>query len=624
MFVSSQFVSKICAAAVLILVLAATPKLSRAADGDLDPSFGNAGTVLTDFNNSADELSRMAVQPDGKIVAVGTTRGSNGLNKYALARYNPDGSLDATFGAGGKVTTVVASVLENANALLLLPDGKILIGGSIALPSTVDSSWALLRYNSDGTLDSTFGTNGIVTTNVGTYLDSIGRLAIQADGKIVAAGNTAIPRPPGEQRNSDIAVARYHPDGSLDATFGTNGIVVSDFGPVPNYFADDADALVLQPDGKILVAGDSDGSGYFDFLVARYNANGVLDATFGNGGFTKTDVGNGFEDGASDAVLQPDGKIILAGAANRSNAANLDFAVVRYNANGTLDTTFGNGGHVVFILDNLADEEFTSVVLQGDGKILALGDSNAANHSGFLLARLNPDGALDPAFGSSGIVRTPFGSHSVQTEQIVLQPDGKLLAGGFTPLYNTSDFALARYEFGSLQMTSAASRKTHGSAGSFDIALPATGAPGVECRSSGGSHSLVFTFNRNLVDGHADVVNGTATIAGKPSYNGNTLTVNLTGVADAQTITLMLSSVTDASGQSLAPVNVSMALRLGDVNENNAVTSSDISQVKANIGAPVTQTNFRSDVTANGSINSSDVSVVKAASGGDSSRQERQ
>ncbi len=602
-------------AATAVLVAFASP-VARAADGDLDPTFGNGGKVLTDFGGQ-DELGRVAVQPDGKIIASGVTRTGTGPNKYALARYNPDGSLDATFGNGGRVVTVLTNGTENSNALLLLPDGKIMIAGSIALPSVADFSWALVRYNADGSLDSTFGNNGLVTTNIGPSYDSIGRLALQPDGKIVAAGNTAIPRPPGEERNGDIAVARYNADGSLDPSFGNNGIVISDFGSVPHYFADDATAVLLQPDGKIIVAGDSDGGGYYDFLVARYNANGTLDATFGNNGFTKTDVGNGFEDGASDAVLQPDGKIVLVGAANRSYASNLDFAVLRYNANGTLDATFGNGGQTVFVLDNLADEEFTSVVLQPDGKIIALGDSNSSNRRGFLLARLKTDGALDATFGTGGIVATSFGSNSVQSAALVSQPDGRLVAGGFTPLYNTGDFALARYEFASpLQMTSAVSRKTHGSAGTFDIPLALSGPPAVECRSSGGDHTLVFTFNRTLSDGHASMVQGTAAIRGKPVYTGNTLIVNLSGVADAQTIVLTLSGVTDSTGQVMPPRNVSLQLLSGDVNGNGSVNASDVAQTKANAGTTVDQSNFRSDVVANGSINSSDVAAVKAASGG--------
>lgn len=435
-------------AAVSLLLLSGSGQVAQAADGDLDPTFGNGGKVVTDFSATIDELYQMAVQPDGKIVAIGTSRTGSSNNRYALVRYNSDGSLDTSFGTGGKVITVFANVTENANALLLQPDGKIMIAGSIAQPGVVDSSWALVRYNNNGSLDTSFGNGGLVRTNVGTYLDSVGSIALQPDGKIVAAGNTAIARPPGEQRNSNIAVARYNPDGSLDPTFGNAGLVISDFGPIPDYFADDASKVLIQSDGKIIVAGDSDGGGYYDFLVARYNSNGSLDQSFGSNGFTKTDVGNGFEDGASDAVLQPDGKIILAGAANRSNASNLDFAVVRYNSNGTLDSTFGDGGKFVFILDNLADEELTSVVLQSDGKILALGDSNSANHSGFLLARLNTNGTLDTTFGNGGIVRTPFGGDSVQSEHLLFQPDGKLLAGGFSPLYNTSDFVLARYLFG--------------------------------------------------------------------------------------------------------------------------------------------------------------------------------
>ncbi len=185
-------------------------------------------------------------------------------------RYTPDGALDPTFGNRGKAVTVLApNVSEVIDDILVLPDGKILAAGSIARPMVVDSSFALLRYNPDGTLDQSFGNGGIVMTNVATYLDSIGSIVHQPDGKIVAAGNTAIPRPPGEQRNSNIALVRYYADGSLDSSFGTGGIVVSDFGPVDNYFADDATKVLLQPDGKIVVTGDSDGSGYFDFLAGR-------------------------------------------------------------------------------------------------------------------------------------------------------------------------------------------------------------------------------------------------------------------------------------------------------------------------------------------------------------------
>src|SRR3954467_2720477 len=189
---------------------------AMAADGDPDPSFGSNGKVVTDFTNSTDWLGRIAVQPDGKIVAIGDT---HPCQKIALARYNPDGSLDATFGNGGKVVTV-ATVRESANGLLILPDGKIMISGSIDLPTSHDTSFALLRFNSDGSVDSTFGNGGIVTTNVGPDDDYAYAIARQSDGKHVAAGRRGIYFEPTEQIKGHVALARYNPDGSPDATFG--------------------------------------------------------------------------------------------------------------------------------------------------------------------------------------------------------------------------------------------------------------------------------------------------------------------------------------------------------------------------------------------------------------------
>jgi uncharacterized delta-60 repeat protein len=204
-------------AAVTILLFSGGGRTAWAADGDLDPAFGNGGKVVTDFNNSTDWLSRIALQPDGKIVAIGDTHPSH---KGALARYNPDGTLDATFGNGGKVITV-ANVRESATGLLILPEGKIMISGSIDLPSSSNTSFALLRYNSDGSADSTFGNGGIVTTDVGPNDDQAYAIALQSDGKIVAAGRRGIQFYPSEQRKGNVALARYNSDGSLDITLAT-------------------------------------------------------------------------------------------------------------------------------------------------------------------------------------------------------------------------------------------------------------------------------------------------------------------------------------------------------------------------------------------------------------------
>ena len=201
---------------VAMLLFLASWRMAQAADGDLDPTFGTGGKVVTDFTNSTDWLSRVAVQPDGKIVTAGVVFPGN---KYALARYNPDGTLDETFGTGGKVTTVLSgNVQGGADGLLLLPDGKVMISGSIDLPSSYDTSFALLRYNSDGSLDTTFGNGGVVTTNVGPDDDQAYRLALQSDGKIVAAGRRGIHFNPTEQRKGHVGLARYNPDGSLDTS----------------------------------------------------------------------------------------------------------------------------------------------------------------------------------------------------------------------------------------------------------------------------------------------------------------------------------------------------------------------------------------------------------------------
>lgn len=425
---------------VLVIIFAAVfvlwgERRAQAADGDLDPTFGSGGKVITDFNNTEDQLYRIAIQPDGKIVAIGSTRTSSESSKYALARYNPDGTLDATFGIGGKVKTVIANVLESATGLIILPNGKIMIAGSIAQPAASDSSFALLRYNANGSLDTTFGNGGIVTTNIGNYFDSIGRIALQSDGKIVAEGFTATFTGSSNQRKSDIVLARYNPDGSLDATFGNGGLVISDIDPD---FADDALALMIQPDGKLVIAG----ADREDFLVARYNSNGTLDTTFGNNGFTRTDMNNQSDDLAAGAILQPDGKIILAGFAQQACCTlQTAFAMARYTSNGLLDPTFGNGGKVVF-----GSGELTSVVLQPGGNIITLGHSGA-NSS---LSRFNANGSLDSTFGNAGSVSTNFGGDNLESENLILQTDGKLVASGFSekPFYKNSDFVLARYLVG--------------------------------------------------------------------------------------------------------------------------------------------------------------------------------
>jgi uncharacterized delta-60 repeat protein len=435
---------RITARCFFLLAIFSLAGFSRAADGDLDQTFGNGGKVLSDLSGGFDHLSQIALQADGKIVAAGDFRLSNGNPHIELARYNSNGTLDASFGTNGRVTTTVSTFGEVANGVAIQPDGKIVIVGSVASPGAGDTSFLTVRYNANGSLDAGFGAGGVVITNIGDVSDTANAVALQTDGKILVTGEMGIFRPPGEERNSDLALVRYNADGSLDTSFGTNGRTISDFGPAAEYYAEDVGDIIVLPDGKIVVVGDSDGAGYYDFLIARYNANGSLDQTFGTNGRTKTDLGNGYQDGAAGAALQADGKIVSVGAA-LPNSFDLDFALVRYNADGSLDASFGTNGKVVFGLENLRDEELADVAVQADGKILALGDSNSSNNSGFLLWRFNADGTRDTSFGNNGLVRTSFGSNAAFTMTLLIQPDAKILASGFSPLFQSSDFALVRY-----------------------------------------------------------------------------------------------------------------------------------------------------------------------------------
>ena len=399
--------------------------------GDLDPTFGEGGKVTTDLFGDSDVANDIALQPGGKIIAVGSA-GSD----FALARYNRDGSLDTTFGDGGKVTTDFFGERDEARAVAIQPNGKIVVGGLAR--SNDNPDFALARYNPDGSLDNTFGDGGKVTTDFFGEFDEASDVALLPNGKIVVVGATR-----GSNTASvDFAVARYNRDGSLDESFGDAGKVTTIFSNGEDFAA----AVALQPGGEIVVAGFTNGSASnSDFALARYNRNGSLDVTFGNGGKVTTDF-QGSTDFASAVTLQPGGKIIVAGSAFGVNTSQ-DFALARYNRNGSLDVTFGNGGKVT--ADFFGDSDVgTAIALQRGGKIIVVGNAFITNvGADFALARYNRDGNLDESFGNSGRVITDFFGESDGATGVAIQDNGKIMAGGAAVNSNTgqSDFALARY-----------------------------------------------------------------------------------------------------------------------------------------------------------------------------------
>ena len=399
---------------------------AQAAAGALDPTFDGDGKVITPIASSpaGDLGNAILVQPDGKIVVAGLSDQGITLSDFALARYNSDGSLDTAFDADGKVTTDFGGN-DIGSAVVLQPDGNLVVVGSNL--NAFNDDFALARYNSDGSLDTSFDVDGKVTTDIGGSDDAGAGVVLQPDGKIIVAGSSF------NGVDDDFALARYNSDGSLDTTFDADGKVNTDFGGS----FDAGAAVVLQPDGKLVVAGTSNSN----FALARYNVDGSLDTAFDADGKVTTDFASGLDLGF-DMALQPDGELVVAGSS--SMGGNEDFALARYNNDGSLDTTFDADGKVTTDFGSSFDRGF-AVVLQLDSKIIVAGDNN----SDFALARYNSDGSLDTTFDSDGKVTTDFNSNFFDVASAVaLQPDGKIVAAGSSIVDGISDFdfAVARYD----------------------------------------------------------------------------------------------------------------------------------------------------------------------------------
>jgi uncharacterized delta-60 repeat protein len=408
---------------------------AQATLGALDTSFGSGGTVTTSIGSGYDVASALALQPDGKLVVAGNTyNGSN--TDFALARYDASGALDTSFGTGGKVTTPIGSADDKAKALVLQPDGKLVVAGSSYVSN---NDFALARYNANGTLDTSFGTGGTVTTPI-SGPSAVSALVLQPDGKLVVAGSSY-------SGNYNFALARYNANGTLDTSFGTGGKVTTPVGSA----AAIAFALALQPDGKLVAAGYGwDGTKY-DFALVRYNADGTLDNTFGPGGKVLTAIGSSTEE-AKALVLQPDGKLVAFGESY--NNGNDDFALVRYNANGTPDASFGAGGKVLTPVGNAYDYA-SALALLPDGKLVAGGYSTVLGWYNFSLVRYDADGTPDSGFGSGGKITTAVGPGNAVLLALALQPDGKLVAAGNSNNGTDADFALVRYQGATLAVTKA-------------------------------------------------------------------------------------------------------------------------------------------------------------------------
>jgi uncharacterized delta-60 repeat protein len=409
---------------------------ASAAVGDLDTSFDNDGKVKTGIRIDS-RATAVVVQNDGKVIAAGYSF-TVGNTDFALARYNLDGSLDTSFGTAGIVTTAVRASSE-ITSLALQSDGKIVAAGW-SYDNSFVNNFGLARYNTNGQLDTSFGTAGIVTTSMGAQSSGAEEIKIQSDGKIVVAGYSET------ASITSFALARYNPDGSLDTSFGTGGKTTTSIEGNNEY----ANSLVIQSDGKIIAAGYSlnrtGGRNDNDFALVRYNTNGSLDTSFGTGGKVTTEIGTN-NDSANTIAIQSDGKIVAAGYSDNVNNFYSDFAIVRYNATGSLDTSFDTDGKVISQFEADDGSEAFSIFIQNDQKLVVAGnsfDSYGTGESIIAVARYNTDGSLDTSFDIDGKITTPIETES-SGRSVVVQTDGKILVAG--SIYDGTNlfFALVRY-----------------------------------------------------------------------------------------------------------------------------------------------------------------------------------
>jgi uncharacterized delta-60 repeat protein len=407
-----------------------TPEIATVhfADGDDAPRVIEVPIVADSLDEPDETVNLSLSQPGGCAVL--------GAQDTALLTIKDDdlppptgapGALDSSFGAAGEVT--LPGFGGDRSAMALQADGKIvMVGGTF-------TDFVLARFNADGSLDSSFDADGRVTTDIqnGVQEEALA-VAIQPDGKIVVGGYS------GTARAARFALARYHSDGSLDTEFGAQGKVVSEVVGV-------AYAIAIQPDGKLLLVGDTprqDNDDFADFMLARFTSDGDLDTTFASSGTRLTDIGGGTNT-ARNVVLQPDGSIIVSGEPIGTFTGSDHTDIARYDSSGNLDGTFGTDGTLTLGGSRVGE----GLAASADGKLILVGSAElgggATTASQFLVRRLNADGTNDTSFGGTGSVVTTISDAGDAALAVALQQDGKILVAGRSSLQTNSNFAVTRY-----------------------------------------------------------------------------------------------------------------------------------------------------------------------------------
>jgi uncharacterized delta-60 repeat protein len=570
-------------------------------NGSLDSTFGENGYVFTSVGLSSGAQST-AIQSDGKIILGGFGYSGN-TEEFRLIRLNSNGGLDNTFGTGGLVNTSAGAGSE-ITSIVIQSDGKIIAGGFGGNGYTS----AVARYNTNGTLDNTFGTNGILIQSFGDPVSSFSAVAIQNGNRIIAAGYVT-----NKKAYDQAAIIRLNNNGVLDSTFGTDGIVVDSTLGSTSYL----NSLTIQDDGKIVAAGTYNS---LDGIITRLDTNGVPDSKFGNNGNVSIDISN-FLVQALSVVSQNDGKLLMAGnlgdfaalyrlnndgtfdngfgtngvgsitslssaniiksigvqndqqiiaAGFTKNGKDTVFAVARYNQDGSLDNSFGSSG-IDTLRVGTSKSAASSAAVQKDGKIVLAGYTFGGNDEGFALARFNSNGFIDNSLGtnSNGTVITPIGISNSSANSVVIQSDGKILAGGQSFDGTNYNFTLARYTAGgSLDNTFGKAGIATTSIGLFisnisSLALQTDGKIIAAGFSTTGATRKIFTLVRYNPNGDVDTTFGqggivTTSLGGSRAGNiiliSSTInSVNLTN--DGKIIAVGNSTTNDTSDFTLVRYN---------------------------------------------------------------------
>ncbi len=415
---------------LLVAVLCSNIFKSHAQQSVLDTSFNHSGKL---FTNIAGMLTSCLVQPDGKILIGGTGRVNNS-SRFVIGRLLSNGNYDNSFGTNGILyDSFYNSLSDDLNYLLLQPDGKIIAIGTS--DSFINLNAVIARYLPNGALDNTFGNNGKLKFSEANF-GTINSAALQPDGKIVLAG-----------KHGGFILLRLQTNGLFDSTFGTYGKVLTNIGTLPY---SGANAVMVQSDGKIVAGGSSYHNTFYWAAIMRYLANGTLDNTFGTNGVVETSV-RGYYDVINSVVQQPDGKIIATGNStiNGSGGATTAFLLMRYDSLGNLDNSFNGNGKLIKNLGN-RDDKCYKAILQTDGKIVVGGYTTNANiNLDFAMYRANSDGTDDYNFGSGGVVTGNFifnsSNFNDHGQMIAMQPDGKLIIAGYSALSGAGSFAFIRF-----------------------------------------------------------------------------------------------------------------------------------------------------------------------------------